>query len=42
METNIRVYHFFKDFRDDRTEYYITLKEATFAAMAYLEGQRTT
>lgn len=42
METNIRVYHFFKDFRDDRTEYFITLKEATFAALAYFEGQQTT
>ena len=40
METNIRVYHFFKDFRDDRTEYFITLKEATFAALAYSEEQQ--
>ena len=42
MDKNIRVYHFFKDFRDDRTEYFIDMKGAVFAAMAYFEGQETT
>ena len=37
MNKNIRVYHFFKDFRDGRTEYFIDMKGAEFAAMSYYE-----
>ena len=42
MDKNIRVYHFFKDFRDGRTEYFIDMKGEEFAAMSYYEWQGKT